>query len=69
MVQLGDLTMNIVLFSDTYPPEINGVATSTYNLATTLKAHGERVLVVTTNPYGNQFAYEDGVVRVPGIQL
>ena len=24
--------MNIALFSDTYPPEINGVATSTFNL-------------------------------------
>lgn len=58
--------MNIVLFSDTYPPEINGVATSTANLRATLLAHGHNVLVVTTNPYGDEITYEDGVIRIPG---
>ena len=61
--------MNIILFSDSYPPEINGVATSTYNLCSTLKAHGEKVLVVTTNPFDNKLRYEDGVVRIPGLKL
>lgn len=61
--------MNIVLFSDTYPPEINGVATSIYNLRMTLLMHGENCLVVTTNPYNDKVIYEDGVVRVPGIEL
>ena len=46
--------MNIALFTDTYPPEINGVATSTANLRATLLAHGHNVLVVTTNPFNNQ---------------
>ena len=59
--------MNVALFSDTYPPEINGVATSTFNLRKTLLAHGENVLVVTTNPFSNKVTYEDGVLRIPGI--
>lgn len=61
--------MNIALFSDTYPPEINGVATSTYNLRKTLIDHGHSVLVVTTNPFGQELSYEDGVIRLPGLKL
>ena len=61
--------MNIVLFSDTYPPEINGVATSLYNLHMTLKMHGEKCLVVTTNPFNDQVTFEDDIIRVPGIEL
>ena len=40
--------MNIALFSDTYLPDINGVATSTYILKSELKKHCHKVLVVTT---------------------
>ena len=61
--------MNIALFTDTYPPEINGVATSTANLRRTLMDHGHNVLVVATNPYNNKITYEDGIIRVPGIVL
>lgn len=61
--------MNIALFTDTYPPEINGVATSTANLRRTLMDHGHNVIVVATNPYNNKITYEDGVVRVPGFAL
>ncbi len=61
--------MNIALFTDTYPPEINGVATSTENLKKTLVAHGHNVIVVATNPHSNEVTFEDGVVRVPGISL
>ncbi len=61
--------MRIVIFSDTFPPEINGVATSCYNLMKTLLAHGQEVIAVTTNPYSDQFAYIDGVIRIPGIEL
>ncbi len=61
--------MRIALFSDTYPPEINGVATSTFNLRKTLIAHGDEVLVVTTNPFTNKITYEDGLLRIPGIYL
>ena len=61
--------MNIAIFTDTYYPEINGVATSCLNLATVLKRHGENVLVVTTNPFSNEVTYEDGVCRIPGIEV
>lgn len=60
--------MNIALFSDTYPPEINGVATSTANLRQTLIDHGHHVLVVTTNPFSDKVIEEDGIIRVPGLE-
>ena len=61
--------MNVALFTDTYPPEINGVATSTANLKKTLEAHGNNVIVVATNPYNNSVTYEEGVLRVPGVYM
>ena len=42
--------MRIGLFSDTYPPEINGVANSTYILRTELLKQGHDVYVITTIP-------------------
>ena len=61
--------MNIALFTDTYPPEINGVATSTANLRQALLDHGHEVLVVTTNPFSNEVTYEDGIIRLPGFEM
>ena len=65
--------MKIALFTDTYPPQINGVATSTYNLAKTLRRHGNEVLVVTTTSNdkadANEFQYNEGIVRIPGLYL
>ena len=61
--------MNIAIFTDTYPPEINGVATSCANLRKTLMAHGHNVLLVTTNPFGNDILFEDGILRMPGREL
>lgn len=43
--------MRIALFTDTFPPEINGVATSCKSLHDILVKNGEEVLVVTTNPF------------------
>ena len=61
--------MNIALFTDTYPPEINGVATSSENLRKTLVAHGHQVLLVTTNPFSNKIVFKDNILRIPGINL
>lgn len=61
--------MNIALFTDTYLPEINGVATSTDNLAKTLRAHGHNVIVVTTNPFSSVMTYQDNVIRIPGVEV
>ena len=61
--------MKVAIFSDTYPPEINGVATSTRNLYRTLKAHGEEVIVIATNPFDSEFSYVDDIMRVPGFVM
>ncbi|MCH5171267.1 MAG: glycosyltransferase [Erysipelotrichales bacterium] len=61
--------MNIIIFTDTYPPEINGVATSTNNLYKILKANGHNAYVVCTNPFGKTIQFENDVLRIPGIEL
>ena len=40
--------MNIVIFTDTYYPETNGIAVSTKTLVDLLKDKGNQVLVVTS---------------------
>lgn len=63
--------MNIALFSDTYLPDINGVATSTAILKEELLRHGHRVLVVTTElPQDSDYQDDDkSILRLPGIDL
>ena len=62
--------MRIALFSDTYPPDINGVATSTANLYRTFIDHGDEVLVLTTNPTSpRKFSYEADLIRMPGMLM
>lgn len=61
--------MKVALFSDTFPPEINGVATSTANLQKTLKSHGHQCVVVTTNPFSHEVTFENDVIRIPGIEV
>ena len=40
--------MNIVIFTDTYYPETNGIAVTTKTLVDVLKANGHQVLIVTS---------------------
>src|SRR5574344_2146224 len=61
--------MRIAIFSDTYSPEINGVATSTSNLHTILNRMGHLCITVTTNPYSKETIFENNVIRVPGVEL
>lgn len=61
--------MNIVIFTDTFPPEINGVATSTFNLFNVLRKNGHNAYVVCTNPFSKEMMYEDNILRIPGIEL
>lgn len=61
--------MKIAIFTDTYPPFINGVSTSCYNLVKTLKEHGHDVIVVTPRSDAGKFEYSDGIIRVPGFEL
>lgn len=59
--------MRIGLFTDTYPPFINGVSTSVLMLKQGLEKLGNQVFVVTVN--NDSFAYkeEENVLRIPGI--
>ncbi|HPS18573.1 MAG TPA: glycosyltransferase [Bacilli bacterium] len=61
--------MRIALLTDTYPPFINGVSTSCYNLVQTLKKHGNEVLVITPRHNDGPLEFKDGIIYVPGIEL
>ncbi|MCM1204500.1 MAG: aldo/keto reductase [Bacteroidales bacterium] len=56
--------MNIGLFTDTYYPELNGVANSVYLLKKELEKKGHNVYVITTKTPGAP-VNEKGVYRVP----
>ncbi len=61
--------MRIGIFTDTYPPYINGVSTSIKMLENALKKKGHKVFIVTVNPDDMSYHFEnDGkIIRIPGI--
>ena len=61
--------MRIGLFTDTYPPFINGVSTSVLMLKEGLEKLGHEVFVVTVN--GESFSYknEKNILRLPSIPI
>ena len=62
--------MKIAVFTDTYPPFINGVSTSCYNLVQILKKHGHDVVVVVPHiDNEKQVEYKDGIIYIPGLEL
>lgn len=63
--------MRIGLFSDTYPPFINGVSTSVLMLKKGLEEMGHDVYVVTPNDEAFKYKIEDNekVLRVPGMPI
>ena len=64
--------MKIALFSDTYLPDINGVATSTHILRNELMKLGHEVLVVTSElPSDSDYEdeYDSNILRVPGLEI
>lgn len=58
--------MNIGLFTETYYPEINGVATSCFMLKTELEKMGHNVYVFTTKT-PSEPEFEHNVFRVPSV--
>lgn len=60
--------MNIAIFSDTYLPEINGVATSVNSLFKLLRKYGHNVYVVTTSN-DKKVTFNDHILRIPGFEL
>ena len=64
--------MRIAIFSDTYIPDINGVATSTKILKDELVKHGHDVVVVTSElPSDSDYMDDphDNILRVPGLEI
>lgn len=61
--------MRIGLFTDTYPPYINGVSTSVFVLKKALEKQGHQVYVVTVNNNATKYQVEENghVIRVPAI--
>ena len=61
--------MRIGIFTDTYPPYINGVSTSIVMLENALKKMGHEVFIVTVNPERYSFKEDDHIIRIPGIPI
>lgn len=60
--------MNIALFSDTFYPEVNGVATSVNSLFHLLNKMGHTCYVVTTTA-NKEVTINDKVIGIPGMEL
>ena len=63
--------MRIGIFTDTYPPFINGVSTSISMLEKGLIEKGHEVYIITVNPDNLSYKYEndDRILRIPGIPI
>ena len=61
--------MRIGIFTDTYPPYINGVSTSIAMLEKALKKKGHKVYIVTVNPEERSYSFTDHVIKIPGIPI
>lgn len=64
--------MRIAIFTDTYIPDINGVATSSKILYNELVKHGHHVTVVTTELPSDSNYQDDpdeDIIRLPGIEI
>lgn len=61
--------MRIGIFTDTYPPYINGVSTSIKMLENALRKKGHKVFIVTVNPDSMSYSIEGNgrIIRIPGI--
>lgn len=62
--------MKIGIFTDTYYPDINGVASATMMQKEILEKHGHQVVIVTTGlNKQKKVTFEDGILRIPGLPL
>jgi 1,2-diacylglycerol 3-alpha-glucosyltransferase len=60
--------MRIGIFTDTYPPYVNGVSTSIQMLEKGLKERGNEVFIVTVNPNGYRYECKNNIIRIPGVK-
>ena len=63
--------MRIGIFTDTYPPFVNGVSTSVAMLEKALTKLGHQVYIVTVNNENMKYKYEnnDHIIRIPGVPI
>lgn len=63
--------MRIGIFTDTYPPFINGVSTSVFMLKKALEKKGNEVYVVTLNTENMHYKFDENntVLRIPGVPI
>ena len=63
--------MRIGIFTDTYPPFINGVSTSIVMLKKALEKQGHTVYIVTVNNENMTYKYEedDKIIKIPEITV
>ena len=63
--------MRIGIFTDTYPPYINGVSTSVYMLKKALERKGHQVFVVTINNDSLRYKFYEinTFIRMPGLPI
>lgn len=61
--------MRIAIFTDTFVPDTNGGAVSSYNLFKALNDRGHYCVVVTSNPFSKEVTFIDNVLRIPGIEM
>lgn len=61
--------LTIGMFTDTYMPQINGVATSIHSLAKELERMGHKVYIITIKDQGIRCEFNGEILRVPGINL
>lgn len=65
---MGAVSVNIGLFTDTYFPQVSGVATSIKTLRDELTAQGHNVYIfTTTDPKAKEDDVEAGIYRFPSI--
>lgn len=63
--------MRVGVFTDSYPPYINGVSTSIVMLKQALEKCGHQVYIVTVNDQGHSYRFEENnkIIRLPGIPI
>ena len=61
--------MKIALFTDTYLPQINGVATHVKTLKEGMERIGHQVTVVTADPRIAHHCLEGGILRCPAAEV
>ena len=61
--------LTIGMFTDTFMPQINGVATSVYSLANELEKMGHTVYIVTIRDEGVISTFDGKILRIPGVKV